>query len=65
MSNRIGETQLTMERQTKGAVFYSNKNGGGASPLITSIYLRKEGFPGGQYPAMITVTVSTEEDLGS
>jgi hypothetical protein len=56
---------LVMERQTKGAVLYSNKNGGGASPLVTSIYLRKEGFPNGQYPSTIHISIETEEDLSS
>jgi hypothetical protein len=60
---RIASVPLTMERQTKGAVLYSNKNGGGSSPLVTSIYLRKEGFPTGKYPGMITLTIESDEDL--
>ena len=63
----IARTMLVMNRQTKGAVLYDNKNGGSGQPnaLITSIYLRKEGFPTGNYPATIHVSIETEEDIGS
>ncbi len=61
----IGQNELTMEKQTVGAVVYSTKNGGGSSPLITGIYLRKSGFPNGKYPGTIKVIVETEEDLSS
>ena len=63
----VNRQTLTMERQTKGAVLYSTKNGPDGLPptLTTSIYLRKTGFPNGKYPGTITVTIETEEDIGS
>ena len=64
----IGTKTLTMEKQTKGAVLYTTRNNpgqnGNGSALITSIYLRKDGFPSGKYPGTITVSVETDEDLG-
>ncbi len=54
-----------MDRQTPGAVLYklppdAQGNGG----PVTSIYLRKSGFPQGNYPGTIHVTIETEEDMG-
>ena len=63
----INRQTLSLERQTKGAVLYSTKNSSDGLPptLTTSIYLRKTGFPTTNYPALITVTVETDEDIGS
>lgn len=62
---QISRTNLTLNRITKGAVLYDTKNGGGSSPLITSIYLRRDGFPTTTYPTKISVTVETDEDIGA
>jgi len=62
----LNRKTLVMERQTKGAILYSTKNGGadrGATDMITSIYLRKSGFPSGKVPGSIVVSVETDEDL--
>ena len=63
----INRQSLSLERQTKGAVLYSTKNSAEGLPptLVTSIYLRKTGFPSGKYPSLITVTVETDEDIGA
>ena len=62
----IARQMLVMKRQTKGAVLYqrpadATANGG----PVTSIYLRKSGFPTGKYPGIIHVSIETEEDIGS
>ncbi len=63
----INRQSLSLERQTKGAVLYSTKNSAEGLPptLVTSIYLRKTGFPTSNYPALISVTVETDEDIGA
>ncbi len=63
----ITRQTLSLERQTKGAVLYTTKNNADGLPpsLVTSIYLRKTGFPSTTYPALISVSVETEEDIGS
>lgn len=63
----INRQTLSLERQTKGAVLYSTRNSAEAPAptLVTSIYLRKAGFPTTTYPALISVTVETDEDIGS
>ena len=63
----INRQSLALQKQTKGAVLYSTDNLADGLPptLITSIYLRKTGFPSGKYPALITVTVETDEDIGA
>lgn len=57
----LARKQLVLKKETKGAVLYEVQNGNGG--MITSIYLRKQGFPTNSYPSTIHVTVEVE-DLG-
>lgn len=46
---------LTQDKETKGAVRYSDDTEGSVLPTL---YVRKDAFPDGNFPATITVTVS-------
>lgn len=59
----INSTKLKLERETKGALLYTNP-AGNEGQTVTSIYLRKQGFPTGTYPQTISITVETDEDIG-
>ena len=60
---RISKTELRLERETKGAILYTNPVTGSSSP-VTSIYLRKSGMPTTTYPQSIHVTIESGEDIG-
>ncbi len=63
---QITRQMLVMDRQTPGAVLYKlAPEAQGNSGPVTSIYLRKTGFPNGKYPGTIHVTIETDEDLSS
>ena len=60
----VASRELTLEKRTSGALFYSDKNAppvAGGSP-ITSIYLRKDHMPNNEFPGTIFVVIETEED---
>ncbi len=63
--NKI-EIQMVQERQTHGAIKYSEVDADGIrlsmrDGTIGSIYLRKTAFTSGAYPVTITVTVEQRE----
>jgi len=62
---QIARVKLHLERETKGAVFFTIRAPSGPADIITSIYLRKSGFPTTTYPSTIHVTVESDEDIGS
>ena len=58
MSKTISVAQMTLKRETKGALLYENTETGLA---ITSIYLRKDGVAS-PYPKTITLTAVVDDD---
>lgn len=60
----LARKQLIMKRQTKGAVLYESLTSNGSS-MITSIYLRKSGFPTNNYPGTIHVVIECDEEASN
>lgn len=55
----LADAEMTMERQTKGAVLYKNTRSGEGQAL-TNLYLRKSAL-GNRKPGIIRVTITYEE----
>ena len=56
----ISIVTLKLDRATKGAGLYKNEDEESGSP-ITTIYLRKSGFPGA-LPTKILLTLAVSDD---
>lgn len=56
---RITSQLMIQKRVTKGAILYEMPERKQGCP-VTSIYLRRDGFPNGQYPGDIQVTITTD-----
>lgn len=51
----LTEVTMTFDKETPGTVRYADATDGSVLPIL---YLRKDAFTGGTYPATITVKVT-------